>query len=108
MKEKIKLIEILKLHHHDFLTKKGCDKFLEPFDIEFNLEKVKANPHDIKGLSLWDKQGNDIDEAEGLSGLDISSMIASKLKIEVPNFFGRGFQHQSNCEAIIEKLKEKK
>ena len=106
MQDIIKLIEELKDYHHSFLNKDGCERFLKPFGIDVKLEKAKANPQDFKGLSLWDKQGNPVNEAEGLSGLDISSAIAHKLKINVLHLFGRGSQHQSNCELIIEYLEK--
>ena len=102
--DKIKLIEKLKSYHHDFLNRLGCEHFLNPFDIKIELSKEVANPEDIKGLSLWDKKGNSIKEAEGLSGLEISDLIAFKLKVKTQNYFGRGTQHRANCEAIIKKL----
>ena len=106
MQDKIKLIEELEDYYHSFLNKAGCGRFLKPFGIDVKLEKAKANPQDFKGLYLWDKQGNPINEAEGLSGLDISSKIAYKLGVKTLNLFGRGSQHQSNCELIIKHLKK--
>ena len=103
--EKIKLIEELKKYHHDFLNKEGCEHFLKPFNIEIKLDKVKGNPQDFKGLSLWDKKGNPISEAEGLSGLELSELIKNKLSITTQNYFGRGSQHQANCNAILKELK---
>ena len=105
---KIKLIEDLKKHHHNFLNKNGCESFLKPFDIPVKVDKVKANPQDFKGLSLWDKDGKSMKEGEGLSGVDISGLIVSKLKLSVRDFFGRGFQHQANCETIIKHLEKVK
>ena len=102
--DKIKLIEELEQHHHNFLNKEGCEHFLKPFEIDFKFQKVRANPQDFKGLSLWDKKGNPVNEMEGLSGLEISSLIADKLNISVASYYGRGFQHRANCEAIIKKL----
>ena len=103
-KKKIELIEELKKHRHSFLNKDGCNHFLKPFCIETKTNNAKANPQDFKGLSLWDKKGNPIDKAEGLSGLDISYLIIGKLNITTITYFGRGFQHQANCEAIIKEL----
>lgn len=104
--EKIKLIEELEQHHHNFLNKEGYNHFLEPFNIQTKPNKVKANPQDLKGLSLLDKEGKAITEAEGLSGLDISKLIADKLKLVVQSYYGRGFQHQAFCSGIIKKLQE--
>ena len=104
--EKIKLIEELGEHHHNFLNKEGCEHFLKPFGIKINVEKVKANPQDFKGLSLWDKDGNTMDEGKGLSGLDVSLLIADRLGVGSRIYSGRGFQHRANCEDIIKKLKE--
>ncbi|HEC39484.1 hypothetical protein LCGC14_0577200 [marine sediment metagenome] len=101
----IQLIQELENYHHGFLNKEGCEYFLQPFGITAKLDNVKANPQDFKGLALWDNNGKSIKEAKGLSGLDISSLIAVKLNVVTLNLFGRGSQHRSNCEAIVKKLK---
>jgi hypothetical protein len=106
--ELIALVKDLEECDHLFLTPEGAEHFLKPFGLKPILRVAQDTSSEFKGLTLHDDQGHPLKEAEGEDGLDVASQIADHFKLNVPDFFGRGSQHQAYCEAIIAHLEKQK
>lgn len=92
---------------HGFLSKEGVEHFTQPFGFSGHTYLAKANPHDFKGLTLFDKDGNSIPELEGQDAAKVALEIARHLGVEVPDMYGRGSQLAVACARILEHLNGK-
>jgi hypothetical protein len=104
-------VEILSQADHGFLSKEGVDKIGEAFGVKLSTYLAQANPQDFKGLSLYDKKGNPIDELEGQDADVVAQELCSKIGLTYREFFGRGSQLRECCDklwqVILELEKEK-
>ena len=64
----------------------------------------KSNKKDYKS-TIFDNNGNAIDECEGIYGLSLLGSICNDLNLEYEDKIGRGFQAQSYTESIQNWLK---
>lgn len=92
---------------HGFLSKKQVNYFTEPFGFEGTTYLAKSNPKEFKGLSLWDEQGNPIDELEGQDADKVAYEIASYLGVNFQRMYGRSSQLRECCARILEHLNKK-
>lgn len=99
-----KLIRELYELDHAFLSKEGVEHYTKPFGFAGSTYTAKANPRDFKGLTLYDKKGNQIDELEGQDAAIVASEIAKHLGLEYVPMHGRGSSLRECCARIIEHL----
>lgn len=93
---------------HGFLSKEGVEKFTEPFGFVGTTYLAKSNPHDFKGLSLHDAEGNPLAEMEGQDADKVAVQICRHLGINYQPMFGRGSQLRECCERIRRYLETEK
>lgn len=92
---------------HAFLSKEGVEHYTKPFGFIGSTYLAKANPQDFKGLSLYDKEGNPIEEMEGQDASVIAREIAQHLKVDFREMYGRGSTLRECCARILEALNTK-
>lgn len=104
---KARLIRELYELDHAFLDKNGVARFTKPFGFMGTTYIAKANPQDFKGLTLWDKNGNQVSELEGQDASRVAMEICQHLGVEFQEMFGRGSQLRMCCARLLEHLNEK-
>ena len=102
-----KLIRELYELDHAFLSKEGVEHYTKPFGFTGSTYLAKANPQDFKGLTLYDDNGDPIDELEGQDSARVAEEIADHLKVDYPPMHGRGSRLRVCCARILEHLNEK-
>ena len=101
---KVSALNILEGSDHGFISKEGVDQIAKAFNVNIPTYLAKANPEDFKGLTLWDKEGNSINEMEGQDAHKVAISICQGLKIEYRSMFGIGSQLRACTEAISKKI----
>jgi hypothetical protein len=99
-----KLIRELYECDHCFLSKEGVEHYTKPFGFVGSTYIAKSNPQDFKGLSLYDKDGNPLDELEGQDASVIAIEIADHLGVKYQPMYGRGSALRECCARILEHL----
>lgn len=107
MPAKAKLIRELYELDHAFISKEGVEHYTKPFGFTGSTYLAKSNPQDFKGLSLFDKEGNPIEEMEGQDASVVAKEIAQHIKVKFTPMYGRGSTLRECCARILESLNEK-
>jgi len=68
------------------------------------ITKIKSNKKDYKS-TIFDNNGNAMDECEGIYGLSLLGTICNDLGLEYESKIGRGFQARCYTESIQNWLK---
>ena len=89
---------------HAFIGEEEVIKLTKPFGFVGHTYLAKANPQDFKGLMLWDKNGNPIDEMRGQDASLVAKQIANHLGVEYREMHGRGSQLAECCSRVLEHL----
>lgn len=91
-------------YDHGFLDVSGVKHFTEPFGFEGSTYLARANPEEIKGLTL----ANGATEMEGQDANVIAEEIAGRVCGFKPWQEGRGSRLRSACAAVLQHLEEVK
>lgn len=105
--KKVKLIRSLYECDHGFLSKEGVEHYTKPFGFVGDTYVAKSNPQDFKGLSLFDKDGNPLEEMEGQDSAVVARQIADHLGVKYESMYGRGSQLREACARILEHFGQK-
>lgn len=106
--KQIEIIKKLAACDHGFLPKNKVREWTQAFGFEGTTYLAKANPQDFKGLSLYDKDGNPVDEMEGQDAHKVAMQICKHLGIEYQDMFGIGSQLRECVDQIRKYLEAKK
>lgn len=99
----VESIKILAASDHGFLGEETVRRVTEPFGFVGHTYLAKANPQDFKGLTLWDKDGNQISEARGQDAHKVAMEVCDHLGIKYEDYFGVGSQ-LSECVSKLRKF----
>ena len=91
-----KYVDELREYDHAFLTKEGAEYFSTPFGFKARTAIVRANPNDMKGLTLH----NGAEQARGVDAVDLAIQICAHLGVMYDDKFGRGSQLRACCDAL--------
>jgi hypothetical protein len=92
----MKYVDELREYDHAFLTVEGAEYFTEPFGFTARTAMVRANPNDIKGLTL----NNGAKQARGIDAVDLAKQICNHVGVDYDDKFGRGSQLRVCCDAL--------
>ena len=104
VREQKESVQMLYDLDHAFVSKEGVEKLTKPFGFTGTTRVFKANPQDFKGLTLWDKDGNPVDEMEGQDSAIVAEQICNHLGITYQPMYGRGSQLRVCAARIMEHI----
>ena len=90
---------------HAFINREGVKAYTNPFGFMGSTYMAKSDPPgSFKGLTLYDGNGNFLEELEGQDTSITATEIANHLGIDFTEMHGRGSQLRSACEAVQKHL----
>lgn len=98
-----KLLETIGGDGHTIWKPSILKGFSEAIQERF-IRKVKSNKKDYKS-TIFDNNGNVLDECEGIYGLSLLGTICNDLGLDYDSKIGRGFQARCYTESIEKWLK---
>ena len=105
VREQKESVQMLYDLDHAFVSKEGVEKLTKPFGFVGTTRVFRADPPGtFKGLTLWDKDGNEIPEMEGQDSAIVAVQICEHLGIEYQPMYGRGSQLRVCAARIMEHI----
>jgi|SRR3990167_5181369 len=105
VREQKKVVQQLYDLDHAFVGKEGVEELTKPFGFTGTTQIFKADPPGtFKGLTLWDKDGNSVNEMEGQDATTIAEQICNHCGIVYEPMYGRGSQLRVCAARIMEHI----
>jgi len=94
---KLNAVKNLRAYDHCFISEAGIDSFARVFGVgPIKSYKVRANPNDMKGLTL----NGGAKTGRGMDAAVLASTICTLLDIKFMTTSGRGTQLRVCCDAL--------
>jgi hypothetical protein len=95
---KLNAIKNLRAYDHAFISEAGVESFVQVFGLTGSIKphKVRANPEDMKGLTLK----NGARSARGMDAALLAGAICKLLDVRYMAVTGRGAQLRLCCDAL--------